>query len=66
MHIILGIFLTLAGVGMLFFPSVFYEMSYWWRSDTETDPSSGMLVLIRISGVLALMIAVGCFVYGIF
>ena len=66
MHIILGIFLGLAGVGMLFFPSVFYEMGYWWRSDAETDPSDAMLWLIRISGVLALIIAVVCFVYSIF
>lgn len=64
MHIILGIFLGLAGAGMLFFPSVFYEMSYWWRSDAETDPSDAMLWLIRISGVLALIIAVVCVVYG--
>ncbi|MBO5912690.1 MAG: hypothetical protein J6Q76_04390 [Clostridia bacterium] len=63
MEIILGIFMMLGGIVMIFFPQVIYEMREWWRSDAESDPSDAMLWLIRISGVFCVAIAIGCFIY---
>ena len=50
-----GIFLLLAGVVMLLFPQVWFELSEWWKSDSEPEPSDAALIWTRVAGVIAIV-----------